>query len=359
MKFKIKLFPKTKKQKIITLIILSAVLIAAIALAFYLQKRNTQPKITESTPTASPETTETTTPPPPVYTCPLDGTTQTTKPRRPIAVMIDNHTGARPHYGITSACVVIEALAEGGITRLEALYSCQFPDTVGPVRSARPYFIEFAKGFNGLYAYCGGSPEALRMVRGTEMDLDQMKYPAPYWRTSSKRRPHNLLTSIEKLYEQADKKGAETSFTGNSFFSFKKDALPQNRGNIKNITINFSSYSYRVSYEYESSTNSYLRYLAGKAYRDAKTGTQIAAKNIVIILTTSYVTDSKGRLVMKTTGSGNAIIFQDGKEIKGTWKRKNGKPWVLADDKGNIISLNRGQTWFEVIKPSITVNTGS
>lgn len=293
---------------------------------------------------------------PSFYICPLDGITLTTEPFRPLAIMIDNIKSARPHFGIDKACLVIEALAEGGITRLEAFYSCKLPQKVGPVRSARKYFVEYAQGFDALYAHVGGSPQALRLLRSLSIDLDEFRYSEAYWRIPERRRPHNMLTSPSKLYQIAKRKGLTIRWSGNPFFLFKDDEPPENRGTVKSITIKFSTRPYEVQYVYDRNTNLYARYLYGKPHVTADSKVHIKAKNVIIIYTSARVVDYKARLEMPTTGNGKAVVFRDGLKIEGTWKReKVTDPFKLFDLQGNEIQLNRGQTWIAVVTPKTMV----
>ena len=91
--------------------------------------------------------------------CPLNGAYFTKgerevwEKRRPLAVMIENHADSRPQSGLSRADVVYEAVAEGGISRFLAVFYCGAaagsakPYDVGPVRSARTYFLDWASEY--------------------------------------------------------------------------------------------------------------------------------------------------------------------------------------------------------------------
>ena len=101
--------------------------------------------------------------------------------------MVENSLAARPQSGLSQAGVVFEALAEGGVTRFMALYQDTTPTNVGPIRSARPYFIEWAMGFDAAYAHVGGSPVALSDIKAWNVqDLNQFYYGGYYHRISSR-----------------------------------------------------------------------------------------------------------------------------------------------------------------------------
>lgn len=349
---------ETRKKFIRRLIIVGVLvlIIASVLAVLILRQLSSKPESKEPVARKSAETTKKVEPPPPSYTCPFDGTTSTAIPNRPLAIMIDNITKARPHFGIDKACLVIEALAEGGITRLEAFYSCNLPEVVGPVRSARTYYVEYAQGFNALYAHVGGSPQALRLLRSLSIDLDEFRYPQAYWRISERRRPHNMLTSPAKLYQVAKKKGLETKWTGDPFYPFKEDEPQESRSSVKSITIKFSTRPYEVQYIYDRTTNLYARYLYGKPYITADSKVHIKTKNVIVIYSSSRVLDYKARLEMPTTGTGKALVFRDGTKIECIWKREKATDQLkFFDSMGNEIQLNRGQTWIAVVTSKIPV----
>ncbi len=345
---------KLKKRLIIASVLVFV--IASVLAVLILRQLSGKPVAKKPVARKSVETTKEAEPPPILYTCPLDGTTSTAIPNRPLAIMIDNIVRARPHFGIDQACLVIEALAEGGITRLEAFYSCNLPKVVGPVRSARTYYVEYAQGFNALYAHVGGSPQALRLLRNLAIDLDEFRYSEAYWRIPERRRPHNMLTSPTKLYYVAEKKGLETKWTGDPFYLFKDDEPLQNRGFVKSITIKFSTRPYEVQYIYDRMSNLYARYLYNKPYVTADSKVHIKTKNVIVIYTSTRVIDYKARLEMPTTGTGKALVFRDGIKIEGTWKRaKVTDPLKLFDSTGSEIQLNRGGAWIAVVNSKTPV----
>jgi hypothetical protein len=128
--------------------------------------------------------------------CPLNGSLKTQQAkdawskRRPLAVMIENHEESRPQSGLSSADVVYEAVAEGGITRFMAVFLCPFNDIqVGPVRSARTYFLDWVSEYNSLYAHVGGAntpgpANALGQIIDYKiLDLNQFGIGFPtFWR---------------------------------------------------------------------------------------------------------------------------------------------------------------------------------
>lgn len=275
----------------------------------------------------------------------------------PVAVMIENLVSARPQSGLRDANVVYEALAEGGITRFLAVYaSGTVIPKIGPVRSARSYYLDFALEYGALYAHIGGSPQALADIKTLKVfDLNQFYNSAYFWRAEDRPRPHNLYTSSEKLvFARRDLKApAQGSFDP---WTFKKEAALSERPTVaKTIDIDFSSFSYRVQYTYNRDTNTYLRGQGGESHLDAN-GKQIEAKNVIIQYVKTSLADADGRLSMTTVGDGKAIIFRDGAAVEGTWKKENrSSRTTFVDAKGDDIELNPGTTWVEIVPADRTI----
>lgn len=275
----------------------------------------------------------------------------------PVAVMIENMVSSRPQSSLSEANLVYEALAEGGITRFMAIYagSGAIPK-IGPVRSARSYYLDWAKELNALYAHIGGSPQSFNLIKQYKiLDLDQFFNAQYFWRNKDRPAPHNLYTSSELLaYALRDKQLAkEGNYESWSFKDDKsKESLPTEE---KNIIIDFSSFNYKVEYKYESASNEYLRYQAGQPHQDEE-GHQIKAKNIAIqYLKTSLV--DKERLGMETIGEGEAVVFQDGQATKGTWKKESRESRTkFYNSDGEKIQFNRGNTWLEIVPSGRTVS---
>lgn len=265
-------------------------------------------------------------------------------------VMIENSQQARPQSGLGDAGVVFEAIAEGGITRFLALYQDTAPNNVGPIRSARPYYEQWALGFDAGYAHVGGSPEALADIKAWHVrDLDQFYNARSYHRISSRSAPHNVYTSIATLNQLEVQKGYDTStYTG---FVRKKKAVPTKQApTAKSININISGPLYDVHYDYNATTNSYDRSEGGAPHMDANTNKQISP-TVVMTLAMPYQLESDGyHSKYSTIGSGPAYIFQDGDVISGQWSKKsNTDQFTFTDTTGKTIKLNPGKTWITAV----------
>lgn len=299
-------------------------------------------------------------PPPPPPTCPVCGleTTAENAKRRPLGIMVENMSTVRPQTGMDKACAVVEALAEGGITRFLLIYVHQDAAEIGPVRSARAYYVEIAHGFQALYAHCGFSAYAVDALQELgKADLDQFRYEKAYWRAKGHKAPHNLFTSTDRIWTAGETAGneKEVAYIG---FSHQKDASMTARPEGQTITIDFSSPGYRVEYRYDRQSNSYLRFNGGKAHLDSVTGLQLSPKNVVVMRAETYQLPGKdGCLKIGVIGQGECLVFSNGTAIKGTWQKASADDQLIfKDEAGAEILFSPGQLWIELVKPDTPVN---
>ncbi|MGZ6004691.1 MAG: DUF3048 domain-containing protein [Candidatus Saccharimonadales bacterium] len=263
-------------------------------------------------------------------------------------VMIENSPDARPQSGLTDAGVVVEAIAEGGITRFLALYQEAQPQYIGPVRSVRPYYLDFALAFNASVAHVGGSPEALGQVRGLKVrDLDEFANAGAYQRITQRYAPHNVYTSFKKLDALNKAKG----YNGSTFTSFpRKKEQPSKTPTATAIGMAISGYYYNTRYDYKAKYNCYLRSEGGAKHIDEKSKKQICPK-VLIGLVMDYSIESDGKHSQyRTIGSGTAFVFQDGIVVKGKWHKSSRSAQIkFTDTTGKTIRLNPGQTWITLV----------
>jgi hypothetical protein len=273
--------------------------------------------------------------------------------QRPVtAVMIENSLDARPQSGLSQAGVVFEAIAEGGVTRFMALYQDTAPDTIGPIRSARPYYVNWSLGFDAGYAHVGGSPDGLQAIKDLHVrDLDQFANGGSYHRIDTRDAPHNVYTAVQTLTDLQISKGYTTS----NYSGFvRKVAAPNPTPNAKTIDLSLSGYYYNPHFDYNPATNSYNRSEAGAPQTDQNTGQQLAP-NVVIALVTPLgqgELDASGAYYSNYTviGSGAAYIFQDGIVTIGQWNKASPTAQItFTDAAGKPIGLNPGQTWLTAV----------
>lgn len=289
-----------------------------------------------------------------IYRSPLTGITvdsETATKQAVTAIMLENSPDARPQSGLKEAGVVYEAIAEGGITRFLALYQEAKPDLIGPVRSVRMYYVDWAAAYNASIAHIGGSAAALAEVRsGNYRDIDQFFNGSYYWRATDRYAPHNVYTSFAKL----DALNAAKGYTQSTFTGWpRQDGKASKEPNATSIAINFSSALFNTHYDYDPATNTYLRSAGGSASNDREKG-QIAP-NVVIAMKVamSTVQEDGLRESITTIGTGEATIFQNGTATPVTWKKASrADPIHFVGSDGNEVALNRGQTWVAAIPTS-------
>ncbi|MBU2051948.1 MAG: DUF3048 domain-containing protein [Patescibacteria group bacterium] len=318
--------------------------------------------------------------------CPLSGEKFTKaekniwQTRRPLAVMIENHQEARPQSGLSDADVIYETVAEGGITRFMALFYCNaaaFESVLGPVRSARTYFLDWASEYNfPLYAHVGGAntpgpANALGQIGdygwSAANDLNQFSIGYPtFWRDYERlghtvATEHTMYSTTEKLWAVGAKRGFTNVDPDENEWS--DDFIPwqfatkaaDETGSTTAISYQFWDYEeYAVSWQYDSENNVYKRSHSGRPHKDLNTDSQLTAKNLVI----QFAKESKANdgyegnvhLLYGTTGKGEALIFMDGQVVEGTWsKAKRISRTVFYDDKGKEIKFNPGRIWISVL----------
>jgi hypothetical protein len=281
--------------------------------------------------------------------------------KRPIAVMVENYPDARPQSGLADADLVYEALAEGGITRFEAVFQTKEAHNIGPVRSAREYYADIANELGAIYIHVGGSDMVLEKLAAKSYknltDFNQFYNGEYFERISSRSAPHNVYTSIKKINSWIDTKNIVNKATY-SPWRFNDSASPSGDIVPQNISIDFSTKEYLVNYIYDKTSGLYLRKTGGKTHTDAESGKQLTAKNIIVqfVGVSSIPNDPKLRIDVKLTGSGKAIIFANNQAIEGTWKKQGTQRTLFYDRDGKEISFGRGQTWIELVPNANTAS---
>ncbi len=315
--------------------------------------------------------------------CPLNGVLYSKEQQawwenhRPLGVMIENHQDARPQSGISFSDVTYEAVAEGGITRTLNIYYCQDAGIIGPVRSARTYFIDFISEYGDypLYAHVGGanSPGPANALGQIEdygwanySDMNQFSIGFPvFWRDQNRlghdaATEHTMYSTTSKLWTfAADKrkltatnKNGEKWDTGFVKYTFN-DGLAE--ADSQDINIQFwNDPAYFVDWKFDKQNNNYLRNNGGQPHIDRNTKKQLTASNIVVLFMSEKHADdgyeNNAHLLYGTKGTGKALIFKNGKEIKGTWKKssRTGRT-LISDQSGKDLEFTRGKIWFEIL----------
>lgn len=377
------------KQNIITLVIALGVYLFAAGVSYFAFSNFAPSKKTVNVPSQTPggagqlvfDETK-----PRTEACPLNGVLYSKDQKawwdkhRPLGVMIENHEETRPQSGIGSADVVYEIVAEGGITRFLSVYYCQDAGIVGPVRSARTYFLDFISEYGDfpLYAHVGGAnqpgpADALSQIEdygwGGYNDMNQFSIGFPtFWRDYNRlgktvATEHTMYSATQKLWDFAktrkltniDQEGDvwDENFVS---YTFKDDAPASERPASQKLHLEFWSSlpNYFVDWTYDKASNAYKRLNGGKSHIDLNTKKQLTAKNLVILFMNERNAfdgyENNIHLLYGTKGTGNAIFFRDGKKVEGTWRKdRRTSRTLLFDSTGTPVKLNKGTIWFSIM----------
>jgi hypothetical protein len=282
-----------------------------------------------------------------------------------IAVMVDDHSGARPQSGFNAASIVWHAPAEGGIPRYMLLFQDRVPVSVGPVRSARQYYIAWAAEWQAMYVHVGGSPQALATLRNDGQgelvyDADEFRWGGRYlWRTTDRFPPHNVYSDGEHLYQLARRLGAEAP-PGEAAWRFAAEPPVERRPQGGRLVVPYRANE--ITYRYDRKTNRYIRSVTGASPQiDRADGKVVAPKNVVVLfMSFSPLNDGhpeKKRLEADYVGSGKALIAINGRTITGTWRKKSiSEPTLLFDADGRPVTLSIGQTFVQVVETGTKVS---
>ena len=273
---------------------------------------------------------------------------------RPIAVMIDNHKAALPQGGLNNAYIVYEIIVEGGESRLMALFKGQDVEKIGPVRSARHYFLDYALENDAIYVHYGWSPLAQSDISalGVNNINGISESEESFWRTKDKDAPHNVATSTDKILEIANKKNYRTTSSKESVLNYVIDEVNLKDGiDANTIEIPYST-SNKVKYEYDSETKRYQRFSKGIEETDWSTGEFITTKNIIITFagnTTLNDGENVGRQNLHNIGELEGYYITNGKAIKITCEKSTrSAQTVYKDLDGNEINVNDGNTYIQI-----------
>jgi len=295
--------------------------------------------------------------------------------------------GARPQAGLNQAGVVFEAIAERGITRFAAVFQNADTSVIGPIRSLRPYYLDWDTPFDCTIVHSGGSAEALASINaGSQRNLDEsLEY---MWREDSDRYWNNLFTSPADIsafnssmgYDTSDLKAfprytpeetdaiiAEIETCEAEDAADETDAECTPTELVSNIAIGFGSIPmYNTVYQYDLEANSYLRsYANGEAHvayncpsgldqPNTKTAcgepVQVAPRAVVAMFVQEGTASDGYHEDIRTISSGSALVFQNGGATEATWSKTSQDSQItFRDAAGEEIKFTPGQLWIAAV----------
>lgn len=284
--------------------------------------------------------------------------------KRPVAVMLNNLKKAQPQLGVSQADVIYEVPAEGGITRMLAIYqTLDGIGELGSIRSARPYYIELALGHDALYVHAGGSPEAYSDLKSWDVDnIDGVnggpKHDAVFWRDAARKKTmgyeHSLLTSGEKITEFWNNSKYPTTHSEGYIYPQTFMEEPLSGGTpAEHVKLYYTSYKTGL-FDYDTGTGKYLVSQYKAPYTDGSTGEQVSATNVLFLETDISVIwgDTEGRLTVRTTGEGKGTLFRSAQSIPIHWSRADrNSPFVYTTADGQPLVLGQGNSYICLLDP--------
>lgn len=276
---------------------------------------------------------------------------------RPVAVMIDNDTDkSRPQMGLETAYMVYEITVEGGATRFMALFKEHELNKVGPIRSSRHYFLDYALEHDAIYCHAGWSPQATRDIK--TLGINNINGilggdGSIYWRDNTYDNSwHNLYSGVDKLFDYGvGKKGYRSTSEVKHDKYNENDIIPSNGENAAEITIPYADF-YNVSYKYDEERNVYLRYVNGKEHM-SQNGECLTAKNIIVYHLKNYTLDdgeNKGRQNLENIGTGTGYYITCGKKVPITWSKTSRSAKTMYTTENNTeLVLNPGNTYVQIV----------
>ena len=282
---------------------------------------------------------------------------------RPVAIMLNNLKKALPQLGVSQADIIYEVVAEGGITRMLGVFqSMEGVGEIGSVRSARDYYVSLALGHDAIFLHAGGSPQAYDAIQSwgvTALDCVNGPYEGTlFWRDKERRKnmglEHSVLTSGETIqellptYKRVTLEHKEGYTYPMTFLEAEETASGTPAAQVQ---VKFSNYKTGV-FTYDSASGLYKVEEYGAPYVDGNTGEQVAVKNVVVLFTDVYAIkgDSAGRMSVRTTGTGEGILFCDGVQQSITWSKKNNSsPLEYTDANGQPVKFGVGHTYVNIV----------
>ena len=300
--------------------------------------------------------------------------------QRPIAVMIDNNIGNGRHAGLQESYINYEIIVEGGLTRIMAVFKDKDVSLIGPVRSSRHYFLDYALESDAIYAHYGWSTYAQNDIKSLGVNnINGLYDETPFWRDKTIAAPHNVFTSTEKLYAYAKQKNYNTTTTNWKLLNYttdevnlnnpistttqvnpetgEKEKVPVTRDGLltaNSVVIPYSYYQTR-SYTYDAERKVYLRFMNDTPHIDKSSGQQLYYKNIIIEQVRNSQLDSEGRQDLDTTGSGNGYYITNGYAVPIYWtKSSRSAKTIYTYSDGSEVEINDGNTFVQIMPTTFT-----
>ena len=284
---------------------------------------------------------------------------------RPIAFMIDNAIGDAKHAGLLDSYLNYEIIVEGGITRIMAIYKDKEVNLIGPIRSSRHYFLDYALESDAIYVHYGWSPYAEDDITKLEIDnVNGLTDPTPFRRDTNSIAPHNVFTRMSYIRGFLENTSYNLESDNWRLFTYSADEIDLTEGNYTPKVANKISIPYSLeevrTYSYNEANGYYLRSSNGKAQYDRKSGEQLHYKNIIIEKVPNKSIDEEDRQDLETVGKGTGYFITDGYALPITWSKSSRQSkTVYTYEDGTEIILNDGNTFIHIVPTDCSVTIES
>lgn len=275
---------------------------------------------------------------------------------RPVFVVVENHPDARPQWGLTSSDIVWEMVAEGGITRMLLMYAdaSRLPEKLGPVRSARHYFVDLAEGFDGILVHFGYSPKAKSQIANHNVNNINGLVDNYFYRDTSRgvASEHTSYTTKEAITSAIADKEYRTEINDDYKSPFKFNSKAKTLSSpLRKISVVYSN-NYSYTFHWSTKINAFKCTLNSEAFCDSE-GVQQTFDNVIICYTDiSSLNDSKGRVDFDFS-EGEGVYASNGSYTDITWKKGESDDMLKFYNKvGDELSLNVGRTYIAIMDES-------
>ena len=254
---------------------------------------------------------------------------------QPLAVLIDNADAAYPQQGLVEASSVFEMPVEGGLTRLMSIYTKNDPAQVGPIRSARDYFLEAALAMNGTLVHVGGAPSAMNRIASQNLaTVDALQDGALFAQAPDRTAPHSTFSTGTTLRDAVGR--LESNVSGTLY------TPPGDAPNVSSVTVNYSA-DYTSGFRYLPDLDQYRWLRSGADATDAAQKAVTADAVVVAkVVAFPYPDDPEGRLYLPYSG-GEATLYLRGKAIPGSWTPEGG--FTFIGSTGVKVDLTPFKSW--------------
>jgi len=270
--------------------------------------------------------------------------------RPAVAVKIENSPDARPQAGLDRADLVFEERVEGGITRFLVVYHCADSAKAGPVRSGRFDDPKLAKPFTRLITASGSNSIVEREMKAQKMVyLDEDSTDALFRDPPGLISTHSLFVNTKKLRKTA----VSRKLSPPSYEAFEFGPIEGDSRRARSVSVNFTDSN---TIEYKWREGAWKRFEAGAPFTVAS-GEQIAVPNLLIQIVdvdnSDTIFDVAGNpspdISLERSG-GKALLFRDGRVVKGTWSfGKVGDIPVYETKGGDPLPFAEGPIWVALV----------